>query len=159
MASPMRHDTTTTCCCCKVENTCESGAQYCSCQYLQPCYEQHSLTHSNTVVSGPVVSTHTSTVVSQTDTWIVFCRRLLRTHQLNRLWLYLCICICLLSSSSFVSGKSVGGSTSIPSVEKTVNLKSVFPVDTSEEMETGTPVFMELAGSPFSSEDNTALWW
>ena len=147
MASPMRHhDTTATtcsCCCCKVENTSESSAQYCSCQYLQPCYEQHSLTHSNTVVS-------------HTDTWIVFCRR---TQHLKRLWLYLCICICLLSSSSFVSGKSVGGGTSIPSVEKTVNSKSVFPVNTSEEMETGTPVFMELAGSPFSSEDNTALWW
>ena len=150
MASPMRHDTTATtnCCCggCKVKNTCKSSAQYCSCQYLQPCYERHSLTHRNTVVS-------------HTDTWIIFCRRLLRTHHVNRLWLYLCICVCLLSSSSFVSGKSVGGSTSIPSVEKPVNPKSVFPIDTSEDMETGTPVFMELAGSPFSSEDNTALWW
>ena len=158
MASPMRHhDTTATtcsCCCCKVENTSESSAQYCLCQYLQPCYEQHSLTHSSTVVSRTLI--HSNTVVSHTDTWIVFCRR---TQHLKRLWLYLCICICLLSSSSFVSGKSVGGGTSIPSVEKTVNSKSVFPVDTSEEMETGTPVFMELAGSPFSSEDNTALWW
>ena len=133
-------------CSCQAAITCEN-AQYRLCQHSQPCqcykHKQHRVSDSKRVVS-------------HTATWIVSCRKL-RTYNLNRLWLYLCILICLSSSSSFVSGKSVGGG-SIPSVDKPVDPTSVFPVDNSEDVETGTPIYMELAGSPFSSEDNTALW-